>query len=665
MKIGNVVEFIDRQKVICAVVAELKGDRLHLITEGNREINLSPNRLSHSSDAVLDTSVRRDRLVGIIKEIVATRNALMEQVNVVELWEILNSEQDWIDLATVTGLCFPNAPDGDHESAVVRALFNQRHYFKFDHGRFFPHSEAEVQKMIAHAEEEKRRQEAVERGRRWLKMVIENAHKPLAEEDMPYVEMLKAYYLLEKESPTFELTRTLLSDSGIDTPDRIFHLLVKLGAWTLDENIDLIRLEIPTRFPSGVTASAEMLVQLRTAAPYTLSSGIVRKDLTHLSILTIDGQATLDFDDAMCIEDFGKQLRLGVHIADVGEVIERDSPLDREAFSRGSSIYMPDRRIPMIPSDLSEDLCSLCSGEMRPAISILAELNTSGEIMNWEIVPSMIRVKDQLTYQDANLSVSDDPRLQALVNVALQYRRKRLGQGALHISLPEIHIRLDESGEVSINRINRESPSRLAVAEIMILANWIMASFLKERGIPAVFRSQPHPKDRLFNADGGTLFQNWMQRKLLSRFVLGPEPEPHSGLGLDAYLTGTSPIRKYFDLITQRQIRSAFGLERPYSRQEVERIIAELEPVMANVAAVQARRSRYWLLKFLERRVGQKEEAIVLGKSRNGYHALIPEYMLECRVSVPGSYDLKPEDVIQITIQHVDARKDILNVFMG
>ncbi|MBW1956840.1 MAG: exoribonuclease II, partial [Deltaproteobacteria bacterium] len=105
--------------------------------------------------------------------------------------------------------------------------------------------------------------------------------------------------------------------------------------------------------------------------------------------------------------------------------------------------------------------------------------------------------------------------------------------------------------------------------------------------------------------------------------------------------------------------------ESSYSREEVEGIIAELEPVMAHVIAVQVRRSRYWLLKFLEKRIGQKEEAIVLGRSRTGYQALIPEYMMECRVSVPASYELKPEDVIRITIQHVDARNDAFNVFMS
>ncbi len=664
MKIGTVVEFIDRQKMTCAVVMELKGDRLHVITEGNREINLSLKRLSHLSDMVLDTSIGRDRLVARLKEIAARRETLMTRVDIRELWEILNTEPNWIDLPTMTGLCFPDVPDKDHESAVVRAFFNQRLYFKFDTGRFFPYPEEKVEELTARTEEENRRREIIEQGRRWVKRVMESPHPRLEDADLPLVEMLKAHYLYEKDSPSYALSRAVLADTGIDTPDKIFRLLVKVGAWTPDENIDLIRLEIPTGFPSEAIDSAKRLIQeIPLFHPGLPAEN--RRDLTHLPVITIDGQATLDFDDALSVEDLGNRLRVGIHITDVGEVIQKDTPLDRESRSRGSSIYMPDQRIPMIPPELSEDLCSLRSGEIRPALSIMVELDPYGDVLAWEIVPSNIRVKDQLTYQDANFSAEKDPALQGLVHVARQYRRKRLAQGALHISLPEIHIHLDESGSVSLNRINRESPSRLAVAEIMIMANALMAAFLKEKGVPAVFRSQPRPKERLYEGEEGTLFQNWMQRKLLSRFVLSPEAEPHSGLGLDAYVTGTSPIRKYFDLVTQRQIRSAFGLEASYSREEVEGIIAELEPVMARVIAVQVRRSRYWLLKFLEKRIGQKEEAIVLGRTRNGYPALIPEYMMECRVSVPAGYELKPEDVIRITIQHVDARNDAFNVFMS
>jgi exoribonuclease-2 len=134
---------------------------------------------------------------------------------------------------------------------------------------------------------------------------------------------------------------------------------------------------------------------------------------------------------------------------------------------------------------------------------------------------------------------------------------------------------------------------------------------------------------------------------------------------LEAYVTATSPIRKYFDLVTQRQVRAVLGLEQPYSVEEIDQIIQLLEIPMSQVARIQIARHRYWLLKYLEKLVGKKDEAIVLYKKRNSYQILLPEYMVECELPISSSIELKPEDYIQVTIQHVSARNDILSVFMG
>jgi exoribonuclease-2 len=216
-----------------------------------------------------------------------------------------------------------------------------------------------------------------------------------------------------------------------------------------------------------------------------------------------------------------------------------------------------------------------------------------------------------------------------------------------------------------INRINRESPGRMLIAEMMILSNWLSARFLAEKDLPAIFRSQPKPKSRILKNGTGTLFQNWMQRKQLNRFVLRSTPDQHCGLGLDAYVTATSPIRKYFDLVTQRQLRAALGLEAAYSATQIESIIEALTPSMADIGRIQFRRNRYWLLKHLEGRIGEKEEAIVLQRRRNGYSILLKNYMIECMLPQSMGIDLKPEDLVQVTIQHVNARSNTLSVFLG
>jgi exoribonuclease-2 len=156
-----------------------------------------------------------------------------------------------------------------------------------------------------------------------------------------------------------------------------------------------------------------------------------------------------------------------------------------------------------------------------------------------------------------------------------------------------------------------------------------------------------------------------MQRRLLSRFVLSTGPAWHSGLGLDAYVTATSPIRKYSDLVTQRQIRASLGLENAYTVDQIDELIQSLELPMSQAGRIQYSRHRYWLLKYLESQIGQKEEAIVLNRTRRNYQILLTEYMLECDLPISGGIELKPEDLIQITIQRVDARKDVLQVAIG
>jgi len=264
-----------------------------------------------------------------------------------------------------------------------------------------------------------------------------------------------------------------------------------------------------------------------------------------------------------------------------------------------------------------------------------------------------------------NLAADQDPKVMRLRSIARKFRESRLAAGAVHISVPEINLWIGEGGEISLNRVNRESPGRMLVAEIMIMANWLMARFLAENRMPAVFRSQPDPRERLYRGEEGTLFQHWMQRRMLNRFALGHAPEKHSGLGVNAYVTATSPIRKYFDLATQRQVRAVFGLEEPYSAEDIDLIIQMLELPMSRVARLQAGRQRYWLLKYLEQRVGQKMEAIVLVRRRHSYQILLTDYMLECDLPITGFFDLKPEDLIQVTLQKVNARKDLIALTIG
>jgi len=662
MEHGTIVEYIDQQKILCAVILEQNDQRVRLLNENNREVNQKISRLSHTSQIRLKLNQGRQKLIVSLKETALLRKTLSEQINIRELWEVLNPMGEWVDLSTMAALCFPENPTGDHEAAVIRACFNNRIYFKFNHDSFFPYAEDQVEKNIAAEKEKKRRNFLISKGSEWLRNVLNGSVDQAPADKKHFIEILKSYYLFGKESPQYSDGRAMLSQSGLENAEKIFNVMVNIGEWAPDQNIDLKRFEVPVSFPKSVLKDADVIpddIDLKSFEPN-------RKNLMTLPVITIDGQGTLDFDDALSIEAEGSYYRVGVHISDVCAYVKKGDTIDQEIINRGTSIYMPDMKIPMMPPRLAEDVCSLKVGEVRPAISVFFKVSRYAEVFDYEVVPSLIKVSRQLTYHDVDAMVDSDESIWNLYEIARNFCKKRVSRGAVIISIPEISIRVFDNREISVRKLDRESPGRTLVSEMMIMANWLMAKFLADNNMPAIFRSQPEPKARLYNQKKeGTLFQNWMQRRMISRVIISSAPGHHSGLGLDKYVTATSPIRKYYDLVTQRQIRGCLGMEQPYSAEEIDQMIQFLRQPLTNAGQVQMRRNRYWLLKFFEKKIGAQEEAIVLDTRRDKYTILLTAYLTECKLMSSGNWNLKPQDLVRVTISHVDARRDVLSVNLG
>jgi exoribonuclease-2 len=661
MEAGTIVEYIDRKQIVCAVVLGQKNQKLRMLTEHNREISHAEKRLAHVGLERLDPGIGRDALVNRLQSTVATRRQLKKQIDVEALWSVLHTEATWIDLQTMAEFCFDGTISSDHTSAVMRALFEDRLYFKFDTHQFCPNTPERVAQIAAQAAQEARKAHAIEEGSRWIRKVLEDKDPPILTGSEEVIEILKSFYLFGKDSPHYSLGKEILARSGLDANDGPFQLLVKLGVWSKDENLNLHRFGISEAFPPEVMAATKEVDEEKKRVKLDGE----RKDLTHLSTITIDGQGTLDFDDAISIESEKDGFRLWVHVTDVSHFLGRGNVVDEEALARGSSIYMPDKRIPMLPRPMAEDLCSLKEGQDSLAISVMARLDHSAKVLEYEIFPSVIHVDRQMTYYNANLLVNEDPELGALYEIAKKRRQIRLDAGALHLALPEMNVWIDGNKDISVSRINRESPSRQMVSEAMILANWLTGRFFRDRGQPTIYRAQMEPRGRLIDDNGGTLYQNWMQRRLLSRVIIGIEPEPHAGLGLDVYVTITSPLRKYLDLAIQRQLKGLLGLGSLYSEEDLRLIVQAVEQPMSYITVLQQERLRYWILRYLERRVGQKEDALVLEKRRHRYVVLLTKYMIECSLPLNCGADLKPEDTIVANIERVNARSDTIGLSLA
>ena len=658
MIIGSIVEYIDQQKIVAAVILQEKNGKLRLLNENNREVIFSEKRLSHLSAARIDTTVARNTIVDQLRVLTQTRKALSEEINIKELWEILHEEPDEIDISTMTLFCFDPPLTPDHEAAVIRAFFKDRLYFKFNNLIFAPYTENQVETKKRQIKDLEKKERLAKNGAEWINDVLNNKNGSPVKTDPQILDILIAYYLFNTDSHHYLIARDMIKNSPLNSPEQLFSVFVKAGIWEQNINIDLLTLKIPTVFSKDVIEHEKRLIQEKD----TFLQDPLRKDLTNTQLITIDGQSTLDFDDAISLETTDTGYTLGIHIIDVDAFIKTDDPIDLAARERASSIYMPDDKLPMLPPNLSEDLCSLKEGQVRPGISTIIKMNRFFEIQEYTIIPSIIKVHHQMSYTEANLLNGKDDPVTTLYKMATTLREKRLKAGAIQITLPEVNIWLEEDGEIGYSKIDRENPSRMLISEMMILANSLMAEFLANNNTPAVFRSQAQPKQRLFKGIETSLSLNFMQRKQLSRAVVGTDPETHAGLGVKAYTTATSPIRRYHDLITQRQIKAILGYGKAYTKSELENILASISIAVSNANRVQATRKRYWIIKYLESKRGEAYEAMVLDSYRDHFIVLIKEFMLETKLPHSG-IKFKPGDIIQVTIQHADARRDQLSLF--
>jgi len=655
---GNIVEYIDQQKIICAVILQETKGKLRLLNENNREVSFSEKRLSHISQECLDTTVARNSIVTKLKQLTQNRKNLSETIDIKELWEILHEESEDIDLETMTLFNFDPPLTSDHEAAVIRAFFHDRLYFKFNRMIFVPYTPDQVEAKKRQIQEAEKREIMILKGASWINNVLNNKNGSNTEVDQNIIDILKSYYLFKNDSDTFLIARNIIKKSSLNSSEQLFNVFVKAGIWDQNQNIDLLAMQIPTSFSRDVLEQEKKLTCARTG----FFDDPLRKDLTNIPLITIDGQSTLDFDDAISLENTDTGYTLGIHIIDVDFYIKSNDPIDLAARDRASSIYMPDDKLPMIPPNLSEDLCSLKENEIRPGISTIIKMNRFFEIQDYNIVPSIIKVHKQMSYAEANLLNGKNDPITTLYKIATLLREKRLKAGAIQITLPEVNVWLEDNQEIGYLKIDRENPSRMLVSEMMIFANSLMAEFLASNNMPAVFRSQPPPKQRLFKGIETSLTLNFMQRKHLSRAMIGTDPEIHSGLGVKAYATATSPIRRYHDLLTQRQIKAVFGYDKAYSKAELENILQSISQTIANTGRVQASRKKYWIIKYLEAKKGSTYEALVLDCYRDHYNVLLKEFMLEAKLPSSG-IKLRHGDIIQVTIQHADARREQLSLF--
>jgi ribonuclease R len=461
---------------------------------------------------------------------------------------------------------------------------------------------------------------------------------------------------------------------------RITHILGYPDDPEIEPQIIIHKYDLPDRFTSAALKEALNLPPIPS-----LHECRSRVDLRGIPTFTIDGENARDFDDAVSIErEREGGVKLYVSISDVSHYVGEETVLDNEAYLRGTSVYFPDRAIPMFPPELSNEIC--CLHPRVDRLTLTAELRYDGEGERREVrfYPSVIRSNERLTYTwvrkilvDGEMELREKfspllPSLDLMADLCRKLRRKRIERGAMDFDLPEPEIILNLQGETEdIIRAERSLAHQI-IEEFMIAANEAVARFMEEKGVPFIYRIHEPPKQeamdefRRFISHFGYKIRKepGHSPKEIQRILLGVKGRPeervvneillrsmkwakysaknlgHFGLASDGYTHFTSPIRRYPDLMVHRFLKKVLSGEEMKIPEEV---LANKADHLSNRERVAMEAEREILgryrVRFMQDKIGEEFEGVISGVTAFGFFVELKDIFVEGLVRVTSLHD--------------------------
>ena len=628
-------------------------------------VSLGRNRVAHVpiDRVVLATGVT---VTGMeeIEDLRRRCQGLASEIDLSEVWEVARDEAAPMSLDDLAELYWGASSDAVRTIALLLHLERESLYFARDNGGYEARSERTVRDMQARSQREAQNAQEAES----LTEHLSRAELPaeMTHHQSRQLEYLRGYVVHGDNYTRAAAARSLLEKVKVGTRDlqRLgFDLLVGVGTFSPDEPLELERAGIEDEFPQGVLTEAEA-VDLSRALDQP-----ERKDLTAVPAVTVDDTETRDRDDAISLEvestaEAGNTpvYLVGVHIADAAALIPATGALDQEAGRRIATLYLPEHRITMLPPELSDRVGSLVPGERRPALSLIARVTEDGKVLDSEVVPSVIRSRAALSYNEADQAIADATDrwhglLAPLSRIAQSLCKRREDAGAINVEGLEMIIKVTTSGDVEVRVQARATPARTMVSELMILSNSLLADFCRREGVPAAYRSQSVPDlAGLPEERRGSPVGRYEVMRRLPPADLDTIPAPHGGLGVQAYIQATSPLRRYPDLVMQRQIRHFLtSRQHLYSPEAIAVVAQQAEVQLRELRKLEEARRRYWFLKYLKQRIPEASlyEAVVLNR-RPGRPALLElvEYPFRVQAELPDS--CQPGHSVKLRLHGVD-----------
>lgn len=474
-----------------------------------------------------------------------------------------------------------------------------------------------------------------------------------------------------------------------------------------DPGVDIMSIvkgyELPTEFSEKIMHQAE-----RVANEVSEADMAGRRDLRDVQMVTIDGEDAKDLDDAVSLTRDGALYQLGVHIADVTNYVQENSALDWEARERGTSVYLVDRVIPMLPHKLSNGICSLNAGENRLALSCLMTIDRKGEVVSHEIVESVIKVDRRMSYTSVKKILEDRdeaecreyealvPMFELMRELAVILREKRKKRGSIDFDFPESRIILDRQGHpIEIKPYERNVATKI-IEDFMLIANETVAEHFHWMELPFVYRTHDNPdpekisKLSTFIRNFGYFIKSRQEeihpkelQKLLAKIEDTPEEAlisrltlrsmkqakytvnctGHFGLACQYYCHFTSPIRRYPDLqihrIIKEQIRGRLNEKRIEHYNGILPEVAKHASEMERRADEAERETdKLKKVEFMEQHIGELYEGVISSITAWGVYVELPntiEGMIHVSM-LPGDYFYYDAETYEMVGQSTDIR---------
>ena len=660
-----------------ALTIGAKKGRAKVLTETGHVLEISAAKIIQITAFTQDVSAAHADLAERLTSLRIELETAQQTIDLACLWELLSVDAaEGLSLSDVAGLLFERFDEAAY-LATDAALRADTIFFRYKNGTAIPRPKAEVQQAQDRREAADRQHAEREE---FITLVLNGLTEQTPAPDAGlfsasrhlrrHVELLLDFASVGESFAQADEAKNLLdtlnrrcTKYGIrQTATGAFNLLRTLGIIKGHESLLLRRNEIRTTFEQAVLNHAaelatEPIVENKNAA-----------DLTHHTVISIDAEETCDIDDALhVVQKPNGQLEVGIHVTAAASLLSPDDLIDAEARKRASSCYLPTRVIPMLPTSLSEARLSLVKDQPRQSLSVLVELDSKGTIVSHRIVLGLVKVKHRLSYQQADGILENAEHqlhgpLAMLEQVAEGQYDMRKQNGATDIALPQVEVRVD-GDDITVHQTPR-SRSRFFVSELMILAGHIAADFCIGNEIPALFRTQELVSDEEHRLEIETIEQPLARRlekvKLMRRGVLRPTPHRHEGLGLDAYLQVTSPLRRYSDLFVHYQLQAhLLDQPHPFDQERTNRVASSIEQATQRCMSAQRQSARYWLLEHLRRTGEGPYRAVVLFHDQRTKHRKIPiilvDAMVRAKVAATG---LTVGQNIDVVLRNVDPEKD-------